>query len=65
MSRKIDREAMSANIEIIKAAATELHQMAEAFPAVARNSARILSSARMLEISLSDIVDIEAEPHQA
>jgi len=57
----IDMEAMKANIEVIKAAATELHQMAEAFPAIARNSARILSSTKMLEISLSDVVDLEAE----
>jgi hypothetical protein len=65
MPREIDMEAMNAKIEVIKAAATELHQVADAFPAVARNSARILASTKMLEISLSDIVHLEAEPHQA
>jgi hypothetical protein len=59
MPREIDMEAMNAKIEVIKAA--ELHQMADAFPAIARNSARILSSTKMLEINLSDIVDLEAE----
>jgi len=65
MPHEIDMEAMNANIEVIKAAAMELHQMADAFPAIARNSARILSSTKMLEISLSDIVHLEAEQHQA
>jgi hypothetical protein len=63
MPREIDMEVMNAKIEVIKAAATELHQMADAFPAIARNSARILSSTKMLEINLSDIVDLEAEQH--
>jgi|GEM_PF-519036 len=65
MPREIDMEAMNARIKVIKAAAAELHRMADAFPAIARNSARILSSTKMLEISLSDIVHIEAEQHQA
>lgn len=65
MPHEIDMEAMNANIEVIKAAAMELHQMADAFPAIARNSARILSSTKMLEINLSDIVHLEAEQHQA
>jgi len=54
---------MNAKIKVIKAAATELHQMADAFPAIARNSARILSSTKMVEINLSDIVDLETERH--
>lgn len=63
MPREIDMEAMNAKIMVIKSAARELHQMADAFPAIARNSARILSSAKMLEINLSDIVNFEAEQH--
>jgi len=65
MPREIDMEAMDAKINAIKAGAEELHRMADAFPAIARNSARILSSTKMLEISLSDIVHLEAEQHQA
>ncbi len=63
MSQEIDMETMNAKIKVIKAAATELHQMADAFPAIARNSARILSSTKMVEINLSDIVDLETERH--
>jgi len=61
MPQEIDSEAMNAKIMTIKKAATELQQMADAFPAIARNSARILASAKMLEINLSDLVDLEAE----
>jgi hypothetical protein len=63
MPREIHMEAMNAKIMIIKAAATELYQMADAFPAIARNSVRILSSTKMLEINLSDIVDLKTEQH--
>jgi len=63
MPREIDMEAMNAKIMVIKAAARELHRMADAFPAMARNSARLLSSTKMLEINLSDIVDLESEQH--
>ena len=65
MLPKIDTEAMNAKIKEIQAAATELHQMADAFPAIARNSARILSSAKMLAINLSDMVHLETEQLQA
>lgn len=65
MSDNIDLNAMNAKIMEIKNAATELNHMADEFPAIARNSARILSSTKMLEINLSDIVHLEAEPLQA
>ena len=61
MPQEIDREAMNAKIMAIKKTATELRQMADAFPAIARNSARILASTKMLEINLSDLVDLETE----
>lgn len=50
---------MNARILAIKKNAMELYRMADDFPAVARNSARILASARMLELNLSDLEDIE------
>lgn len=61
MPQEIDMESMNDKIRAIKAAATQLHQMADAFPAIARNSARILSSTKMLEINLSDIVDLDTQ----
>ena len=61
MPQEIDMESMNDKIRAIKAAATQLHQLADAFPAIARNSARILSSTKMLEINLSDIVDLDTQ----
>jgi len=62
MSLKIDIEEMNARILALKRIATELNQMADDFPAVARNTVRILSSTKMLEINLSDLVDLETDP---
>jgi hypothetical protein len=62
MPPQIDIDTMHARIVAIKKIATELNQMADDFPAVARNTARILSSTKMLEINLSDIVDLETGP---
>lgn len=61
MPRQIDMEAMNAKIVALKKIATELNQMADDFPAIAKNTARILSSTKMLEINLSDLVDLETE----
>ena len=61
MPQEIDSDAMNAKIMSIKKAATELQQMAGPFPAIARNSAPILASTKMLEINLSDLVDLETE----
>ena len=59
--RQIDIEDMNSKIMAIKKIATELNQMADDFPAIAKNTARILSSTKMLEINLSDLVDLETE----
>ena len=63
MNQEMDLKAMNAKIKTIRSEALALQQMADAFPAVARNSARVLSSAKMLEINLSDIVNLANEPH--
>jgi len=55
-------EAMNDRILALKRIATELQQMADDFPAVARNTDRILSSTKMLEINLSDLVTIDTDP---
>jgi hypothetical protein len=60
MSEHMDMKAMNARILALKKIATELNQMADDFPAIARNTARILSSTKMLEINLSDLVDLES-----
>jgi sulfur transfer complex TusBCD TusB component (DsrH family) len=62
MSIQIDMKAMNTRIQTIKKMATELNQMADDFPAIARNTERILSSTKMIEINLSDLVDLETGP---
>ncbi|MBW1782076.1 MAG: hypothetical protein JRL30_15200 [Deltaproteobacteria bacterium] len=61
MAPKIDMKGMNAKIVAIRKTATELNQMADDFPAIKKNTARILSSTKMLEINLSDLVDLETE----
>jgi hypothetical protein len=43
---------------MLKKTAKELAQMGDDFPALKRNTARILASIKMLEINISDIVDL-------
>lgn len=57
MSSEIDLKKIDSQIQSIKKAAGELKQMAGEFPALKRNTARILASLKMLEINISDIVD--------
>jgi len=61
MPRQIDMKGMNAKILAIKKSATELNRMADDFPAIQKNTARILSSTKMLEINLSDLLDLETE----
>ena len=61
MPLQTDIAAMNDKIVVIKKIASELAQMADEFPAVAKNTARILSSIKMLEINVSDLVDLESE----
>ena len=51
--RKIDTR-----IKTIKKAAQELKELSVEFPAVDRNTARILASVKMLEINISDVKDL-------
>ncbi|MBW2303316.1 MAG: hypothetical protein JRF57_06330 [Deltaproteobacteria bacterium] len=54
--QQIDLQALDAKIQTIKEAAEELKSMGENNPALARNAVRILASAKMLEINISDLV---------
>ncbi|MBW1805773.1 MAG: hypothetical protein JRJ06_05295 [Deltaproteobacteria bacterium] len=49
---------MDARIKSMKEDAIELDRLSDKFPAISRNTARILASLKMLELNLSDIVDI-------
>ncbi len=57
MEPKMDLKSMDARIKTIRSSAEELQALAQQFPALYRNSARILASVKMLEINLSDLTD--------
>ena len=54
-----DLNEIDAKIQAMKKTARELAQAGENFPAIARNIVRISAGIRMLEINISDIVDLE------
>jgi len=49
---------MDAHIKKIKRAAQELKELSGGLPAVDRNADRILASVKMLEINISDVLDV-------
>jgi hypothetical protein len=58
MGEKLDLKEIDTKIQAMKTTAEELKQMAESFPALYRNSSRILASIKMLELNISDIADL-------
>ena len=58
MNPQIDLDKINANIVLMKKAAEELNQMGKEFPALARNTVRILAGLKMLEINVSDILEL-------
>jgi hypothetical protein len=59
MPPRIDLNAIDAKIQLMKKTAEELNRIGEDFPALARNTVRILASVKMLEINISDIVGLD------
>jgi len=53
--KKIDEK-----IQVMKRTAQELNRLGDNFPALARNSVRILASIKMLEINISDLVELDS-----
>ena len=49
---------MDEKIQAIKKAALELKELSDGIQAVERNADRILASAKMLEINVSDVLEI-------
>jgi len=58
MNPGIDLNKINAKIQMVKQAAEDLNQLGENFPALARNTVRILASVKMLEINISDLVEL-------
>ena len=60
MGPQIDIKKMDAKIQLLKKTTEELNQLSKDFPAIARNTARILASVKMLEINVSDLIGLDA-----
>ena len=60
MPPRIDLNAIDAKIQLMKKTAEELNRIGEDFPALARNTVRILASVKMLEINVSDLVELDS-----
>ena len=58
MEAQIDTEKINAKIILMKQTAEELKEMGENFPALARNTIRIMAGIKMLEINISDVIDL-------
>jgi hypothetical protein len=61
MSDQTDRELlqeMDHRIQAVKAAALDLQELSGGTQAVYRNADRILASVKMLEINVSDVLDV-------
>ena len=58
MTEEYKIREMAEKIQVIKKAATELQRISGGIQAVDRNADRILASVRMLEINISDILDV-------
>ncbi len=55
---KKELKRLNTKIKAMKKAAQELKDLSGTMPAVNRNVARILASIRMLEINVSDVLEI-------
>jgi chaperonin cofactor prefoldin len=59
MNPRVDLKEIDTKIQLMKKTAEELNRIGEDFPALARNTVRILASVKMLEINVSDIVELD------
>ncbi len=59
MNSQIDINQIHAKTQLMKKMAEELNQIGENFPALARNTVRILAGLKMLELNISDVVEME------
>ena len=58
MITQSDFEKIAEHIQILKQTALALSEMGNDFPAIKRNTVRILASIKMMEINVSDIVGL-------
>ena len=58
MEKQMDLKRINKKIQTMKKLAKELHDQADEFPALSRNTARVLASLKMLELNASDMADL-------
>jgi hypothetical protein len=58
MPSAIDMDRLHLNIRSARRAVEELKRLGEDFPSVARNAERMLASLKMLEINVSDVMEL-------
>ena len=58
MAQQIDLHEINDKIQLMKKTAEDLNRIGDDFPAIARNTLRILASVKMLEINISDLVEL-------
>ncbi len=56
---QLELAEINAKIQLMKKTAEELHLQGSNFPAISRNIVRILASIKMLEINVSDLVELD------
>ena len=56
----MDITKIDTKIQVLKKNAEELNQQCQDFPAIARNTVRILASVKMLELNISDLTELDA-----
>ena len=58
MDQKMDLQAMDQKIQSMKRDAEALKNMTDDFPALYRNTSRIQASIKMLELNVSDLLEM-------
>jgi len=61
MHKKIELNAIHEKIKLLRSTTQELSSIGEDYPAIVRNTARIMASIKMLEINISDAVELESQ----
>ena len=59
MAEQTDLNEINDKIQLLKKTVQELNSLGEDFPTLARNTVRILASVKMLEINVSDLVELD------
>ena len=59
MNNEINIKEIDSRIKTLKSTTEELEKMSDSFPALGRNISRIMASVKMLELNISDLIDLE------